>query len=135
MTCLYYKSKNIRRSVPYRRAEFGGKFRMAIQNALTHSAIVAALTIAPTASRSSTDGPDEVAHHELHIQTVSLEARSALVRTQTEYEKRCKKGIGEICADCDKPIPAIRREAMPYTTTCKACSQLREDFKNRKGRR
>lgn len=51
-------------------------------------------------------------------------AKSLLVQAEEALE-RIDDGVYGICADCGKPIPVARLEAIPHTKYCVTCSASR----------
>ena len=55
-----------------------------------------------------------------------LERRRRIELSQARYGNRVRRGVGEICENCEKPIPPNRRKAVPETTFCAKCQSERE---------
>ncbi len=57
--------------------------------------------------------------------TLDENTKDLLTQVEKALERISKKKYGD-CEICEKPIPVNRLEALPYTTSCKDCANLKE---------
>lgn len=83
-----------------------------------------ALTELSLASGDLADVALDSAHEEVTSQMAEVESRELL--QIEEALQRIQNGGYGACAECDKPIPLARLEAVPYATMCIRCQILQE---------
>tara|TARA_B100000029_G_scaffold81573_1_gene72524 strand:+ start:222 stop:599 length:378 start_codon:yes stop_codon:yes gene_type:complete len=57
--------------------------------------------------------------------TLDENTKDLLTQVEKALERISKKKYGD-CEICEKPIPVNRLDALPYTTSCKDCANLKE---------
>ena len=57
--------------------------------------------------------------------TLDENTKDLLTQVEKALERISKKKYGD-CEICEKPIPVNRLDALPYTTSCKECANLKE---------
>ena len=57
--------------------------------------------------------------------TLDENTKDLLTQVEKALERISKKKYGD-CEICGKPIPVNRLDALPYTTSCKDCANLKE---------
>ena len=57
--------------------------------------------------------------------TLDENTKNLLTQVETALQRISKKKYGD-CDICDSPIPVNRLDALPYTTSCKECADLKE---------
>ncbi len=57
--------------------------------------------------------------------TLDENTKHLLTQVDTSLDRIAKKKYGD-CEICDEPIPVNRLDALPYTTSCKDCADLKE---------
>ena len=57
--------------------------------------------------------------------TLDENTKDLLTQVEKALERISKKKYGD-CEICQKPIPVNRLDALPYTTSCKDCANLKE---------
>jgi len=72
------------------------------------------------------DGAVDCEQDELSSQLAVVESRE-LAAIDAALE-RIRDGLYGICDDCDRPIPVVRLQAVPYATRCLKCQREEERF-------
>ena len=72
------------------------------------------------------DGAVDCEQDELSSQLAAVESRE--LAAIDEALERIRDGLYGICDDCDKPIPVVRLQALPYATRCLKCQREEERF-------
>lgn len=57
--------------------------------------------------------------------TLDENTKNLLTQVETALHRISKKKYGD-CDICNSPIPVNRLDALPYTTSCKECADLKE---------
>jgi DnaK suppressor protein len=72
------------------------------------------------------DGAVDCEQDEVSSQLAAVESRE-LAAIDAALE-RIRDGLYGLCDDCDKPIPVVRLQALPYATRCLKCQREEERF-------
>lgn len=90
---------------------------------------LSALTELSLATGDLADVALDSAHEEVTSQMAEVESRE-LVQIEEALQRIQHGGYGA-CAECDKPIPLARLEALPYATMCIRCQIEQEKIGSR----
>ena len=63
---------------------------------------------------------------EAKVQARLRQTESHLLRAIQEALGRIEQGTFGICQVCEKPIPHVRLEAVPWTRVCRECKERKE---------
>ena len=63
---------------------------------------------------------------EAKVQARLRQTEGHLMRAIEEALGRIEQGTFGICQVCEKPIPAVRLEAVPWTRVCRECKERKE---------
>ena len=72
------------------------------------------------------DGAVDCEQDEVSSQLAAVESRE-LAAIDAALE-RIRDGLYGVCDDCDKPIPVVRLQALPYATRCLKCQREEERY-------
>ena len=76
----------------------------------------------------SADDPETAAAEEARreLEAALAESEAQTLRGVREALHRLRRGTYGICADCGRPIPRPRLEALPFAARCRACQEKAE---------